>query len=67
MRATAQAAGRDPGVLEVTRWGAIDMTAAEVEQHAAQGVTRLVVAPASAEESEQREQLSAFASRLDLS
>ena len=66
MRATAQAAGRDPGVLEVTRWGAIDMTAAEVEQYAAQGVTRLVVAPASAEESEQREQLSAFASRLDL-
>jgi probable F420-dependent oxidoreductase len=64
MRATAAAAGRDPDVLEYTRWGSIDMTQDDVARHAASGTTRLVVAPASAEESEQRDQLSAFADLL---
>src|SRR5712671_2940743 len=46
MRATARDTGRDPGALEVTRWGSIDMTAADVTQQAARGVDRLVVGPA---------------------
>src|SRR5579864_1597257 len=37
MRATARAAGRDPGALEYTRWGSIDMTGDDVARHAAQG------------------------------
>ena len=63
MRETARAAGRDPDALEYTRWGSIDMTADDVARHAADGTTRLVVAPASADESEQRDQISAFAGR----
>jgi alkanesulfonate monooxygenase SsuD/methylene tetrahydromethanopterin reductase-like flavin-dependent oxidoreductase (luciferase family) len=66
MRATAKAAGRDPDALEYTRWGSIDATADEVATSAAQGITRLVVAPASTDESEQRDQLSAFADRHGL-
>ena len=66
MRATASDAGRDADALEYTRWGSIDMTAADVEAHAARGTTRLVFGPASTDLSEQREQLSAFAERLKL-
>jgi probable F420-dependent oxidoreductase len=66
MRATARQAGRDPDALEYTRWGSIDMTAADVDRFAAQGTTRLVVGPASADLPEQRDQLSAFADRFSL-
>ena len=66
MRATARDAGRDSGALEVTRWGSIDLTAEDVAEHAARGVNRLVVGPASAELSGQLDQLSAFADRLAL-
>jgi probable F420-dependent oxidoreductase len=66
MRATARDAGRDPGALEVTRWGSIDLTAEDVAEHAARGVNRLVVGPAPAELSGQLDQLSAFADRLAL-
>jgi probable F420-dependent oxidoreductase len=66
MRATARDAGRDPGALEVTRWGSIDLTADDVARHAARGVDRLVVPPTSADASEQCDQLSAFAERLAL-
>ena len=66
MRATARAAGRDPGALEVTRWASVDLTADDVARHAARGVDRLVIAPASADASEQRDQLSALAARLAL-
>jgi probable F420-dependent oxidoreductase len=66
MRATARAAGRDPGALEYTRWGSIDMTADDVAAHAANGTTRLAVPPASADEAGQREEISAFADRLKL-
>ena len=66
MRATARAAGRDPGALEYTRWGSIDMTADDVAAHAADGTTRLAVPPASADEAGQREEISAFADRLKL-
>ena len=66
MLETARAAGRDPAALEYTRWGAIDMTADDVAAHAASGTTRLVMAPASADLSEQRDQISALAARLAL-
>jgi len=46
--------------------GSIDLTAEDVARHAARGVDRLVVAPAPAEVSEQRDQLSALATRLAL-
>jgi probable F420-dependent oxidoreductase len=67
MRATARAAGRDASALECTRWGAIDMTADDVAAHAAQGTTRLVVAPAATDQAGQRDELDAFAARLGLS
>jgi probable F420-dependent oxidoreductase len=54
MRATARAAGRDPGALEITRWGSIDLTADDVAAHAAQGTTRLVVGPSATDEAGQR-------------
>jgi len=66
MRTTARAAGRDPQALEVTRWGAIDMVASDVDAAAAAGTTRLVIAPASVDLPEQLDQLSAFADRLSL-
>jgi probable F420-dependent oxidoreductase len=66
MRETARAAGRDPGALEVTRWGSIDMTADDVAAHAAQGTTRLVVGPSATDEAGQRAEISAFAERLGL-
>src|SRR5439155_14026533 len=66
MRETARAAGRDPAALECTRWGAIDMTADDVAAHAANGVARLVVGPASTDLSEQKDQISAFSARLAL-
>jgi hypothetical protein len=40
------------------------MTADDVAAHAANGITRLVVGSSSAEESEQKDQISAFAARL---
>jgi probable F420-dependent oxidoreductase len=63
MRATARAAGRDADALEYTRWGSIDLTGPDVDGLAADGVTRLVVAPASPDLAEQRDQISAFADR----
>ena len=66
MRATAQSAGRDPGALQITRWGSLDMTPDDVARHTAAGVTRIVIAPAAADPAEQRDQLSAFAARHQL-
>jgi probable F420-dependent oxidoreductase len=66
MRTAATAAGRNPDALEYTRWGSIDMSAADVEAHAGNGTTRLVVGPASLDPREQRHQISAFADRLKL-
>ena len=66
MRTTAQAAGRDPDALQITRWGSIDMTPDDVAPHTANGVTRIVVAPTSTDPAEPRAQLSAFASRHSL-
>lgn len=66
MRDAATEAGRDAGALDYTRWGSIDMSAADVEAHAGNGTTRLVVAPASLDLREQCDQIAAFADRLQL-
>ena len=66
MRATARAAGRDADALEYTRWESIDMSAADVDAHAANGTTRLVVPTAWPDEAGQRDEISAFADRLGL-
>jgi probable F420-dependent oxidoreductase len=66
VRTSARDAGRDADALEFTRWGAIDMSEADVAASAAQGTTRLVVGPSSTSLDEQREELSAFADRLGL-
>jgi probable F420-dependent oxidoreductase len=61
MHATALAAGRDPEVLEYTRWGSIDLDPSGAEAYAAQGVDRLVVGTTSTDLNEQLRQLEAFA------
>lgn len=66
MRAAATAAASDPGALEYTGWGSIDMPPQDARAHAANGVTRLAVPPACADVREQREQISAFADRHQL-
>src|SRR5215510_6765617 len=66
MRAAAADAGRDPDALEYTRWGSIDMSAADVQAHASNGTTRLVVGPTAPDPHGQREEISAFANRLKL-
>jgi hypothetical protein len=63
---TILAEGRDPEVLEYTRWGSIDMEPGDVEASAAQGVDRLVVGTTSTDRSEQLRQLEAFATRHGL-
>ncbi|GAA5191386.1 TIGR03619 family F420-dependent LLM class oxidoreductase [Rugosimonospora acidiphila] len=65
-RSTALDAGRDPQALEYTRWGSMELTREHVEALAAQGVTRIVVAAASTEPDEQRDEMSAFAQRLGI-
>jgi alkanesulfonate monooxygenase SsuD/methylene tetrahydromethanopterin reductase-like flavin-dependent oxidoreductase (luciferase family) len=66
MRETARAAGRDPAALEYTRWGSPGLSAADVEDLAGLGVTRLVVPAASPDLGEQLGEMSAFAARLGL-
>jgi probable F420-dependent oxidoreductase len=66
MRATAVADGRDPGVLEYTRWGSIDLEPSGAEAYAAQGVDRLVVSTTSTDLNDQLRQLEAFAARHGL-
>ena len=61
MRTTALAEGRDPEVLEYTRWGSIDMQRSDAEAYAAQGVDRLVVGTTATDLNEQLRQLEAFA------
>jgi probable F420-dependent oxidoreductase len=66
MRQTARDAGRDPAALEYTRWGSITASPEEVAALAAEGVTRLVVSPTTADLAGQRDELSAFAERHGL-
>jgi hypothetical protein len=61
MHATARAEGRDPEVLEHTRWGSIDMERSDAEAYAAEDVGRLVVGTTSTDLNEQLRQLEAFA------
>ncbi|GAA1270335.1 LLM class F420-dependent oxidoreductase [Planotetraspora silvatica] len=65
-RSTAAEAGRSPEALEYTRWGSIGMTVEQVATFAAQGVTRVVVSPTTAEPDLQRDEMSAFAERFAL-
>ncbi|MFY9930317.1 MAG: TIGR03619 family F420-dependent LLM class oxidoreductase [Streptosporangiaceae bacterium] len=66
MRETARAAGRDDAGLEYTRFGTLDMGQGDVEHYTGQGVTRLVVPSPAGSAAEQREQISAFARRVNL-
>ena len=66
MWTAAVQAGRDPDVLEYTRWGSIDMSADDVDAHARNGTARLVVGVTSLDPREQRDEISAFADRLKL-
>jgi probable F420-dependent oxidoreductase len=66
MRETARAAGRDGGALEYTRWGNIAMTPDEVAALAAEGVTRLIISPTTADLAEQQKELSTFAEQHGL-
>jgi probable F420-dependent oxidoreductase len=66
MRATAVTAGRDPEMLEYTRWGSIELEPSGAEAYAAQGVDRLVVSTTSPDLNDQLRQLEAFATRHGL-
>nr|WP_264086311.1 LLM class F420-dependent oxidoreductase [Amycolatopsis lexingtonensis] len=66
-RTTAVAAGRDPDLLEYTRWGSLDMSPLDVEVLAAEGVTRVVISPGEADPERRRAALGAFAARHDVS
>ncbi len=66
MRAAARDAGRDAGALQYTRWESIGMTAEDVEAHARNGTTRLVVSTTPGDLREQLDGISAFADRLGL-
>jgi probable F420-dependent oxidoreductase len=66
MRETARAAGRDADALEYTRWGNIAMTPDDVAALAAEGVTRVIVSPSTADLAEQQKELSAFAGQHGL-
>ena len=65
-RSSAASAGRDPDSLEYTRWGSIGMAVEQLETFAEQGVTRIVVAPTTADPGQQREEMSAFGERFGL-
>lgn len=66
MRTAAAQAGRDPAVLEYTRWVPASISAADAEAHAALGATRLVAALGAPDLDGQREEMSALAGRLSL-
>jgi hypothetical protein len=66
MRQTAREAGRDPGALEYTRWGNIAMSPGEAAELAAEGVTRVIISPTTADPAEQRKELTAFAEQHGL-
>ena len=66
MRESARAAGRDADALEYTRWGSTAMTPDEVVALAADGVTRVIVSPTTADLAEQKKELSAFAGQHGL-
>jgi probable F420-dependent oxidoreductase len=67
MRMAAAQAGRDPALLEYTRWVPASISAAEADAHAGLGATRLVAALSSPGLDGQRDEMSALAGRLGLS
>ncbi len=67
MRDSADAAGRDPSLLEYTRFGQIDLGPDEVKQQADRGVTRLIVGPGATDEAGMLREIAEFAERLGLS
>jgi alkanesulfonate monooxygenase SsuD/methylene tetrahydromethanopterin reductase-like flavin-dependent oxidoreductase (luciferase family) len=66
MRTTAREAGRDAEKLEVTRWGSIEMSEEDLQDFKTAGTTRLVVSATELDPQAQREEISAFAQRLNL-
>jgi probable F420-dependent oxidoreductase len=66
MRESARTAGRDADALEYTRWGNTAMTPDDVAALAAEGVTRVIVSPTTADLAEQKKELSAFAEQHGL-
>jgi len=66
MRESARTAGRDADALEYTRWGNTAMTPDDVAALAAEGVTRVIVSPTTADLAEQKKELSAFAGQHGL-
>ncbi len=66
MRETARAAGGDADALEYTRWGNIAMTPDDAAALAAEGVTRVIVSPTSADPAEQQKELTNFAEQHGL-
>jgi probable F420-dependent oxidoreductase len=66
MRTTAREAGRDAEKLEVTRWGSIEMSEEDLQDFQTAGTTRLVVSATELDPQAQREEISAFAQRLNL-
>src|SRR3954454_20691629 len=66
VRETARGAGRDPDVIEHTRWGSVGLTPAQVERLAGEGVTRVVISATATDPGELREQLGGFAERFGL-
>ena len=66
MRTAAAQAGRDPAVLEYTRWVPASISATEADALASLGTTRLVAALGSPDLDGQREEMSALAGRLGL-
>jgi probable F420-dependent oxidoreductase len=66
MRESARAAGRDADALEYTRWGNTAMTPDDLAALTAEGVTRVIVSPTTADLAEQKNELSAFAGQHGL-
>ncbi|MFQ6398320.1 LLM class F420-dependent oxidoreductase [Nocardia sp. KC 131] len=63
-RKTAVEAGRDPGALEYTRWGSIDISAEQLQEFTDHGVARVVVNLTTADPGRQHDQMSEFAERF---
>lgn len=66
VKSTAQEAGRDPGAIEYTRMGSLEMSPAVAERMGTEGVTRIIVGAPAGEPDEQCAQLAEFAERFGL-
>ena len=63
MRRTAVEAGRDPGRLDYTRWGSMDLSPADVADFRANGATRIVLGGGAIDLQERLDEINAFAHR----